>query len=107
MDNNTARNTSEITEERIDFVDSLISSPQKRTIKVYEVIMRHNKEFESSQISNWDIVCFCVGYLAGQVAVFPWLSLPVKNLGQYILNTHYILTSESGLLPENGIQSKS
>lgn len=84
----------EIFEQRIKFVDSQIPSPEARAKSVYDFI----KEHAGDKFSNWDIICFCVNYLAFSAEAYPWVKDIVKVLNRYVYNAHYLKTEDLGLL---------
>jgi len=74
-----------VTASLIFVVDTKIPSPNTRTLKIYERV----KDF-----SRWDLICFCVGYLASIIPIFPMFGPPVKSLGQMSFLIHYLHPEE-------------
>jgi len=67
--------------------DKVSPTPNERTLKVWGILAPYLK---SKEISMWDLICFCTGFLAKQIVFFDYLKEPVILIGKYVMNLHYL-----------------
>lgn len=77
-------------QQLIEAVDKVKESPDNRAMRVYNVLKIN------SELTNWDIICFCSQFLASQIHALPWLKVPVKHLSQLIYTQHYVMIEGDG-----------
>lgn len=77
-------------EETIRKIDSITPSPAQRAKKVYTLLLTH-------KLSNWDLICFAVEYLASQALVYSWLKPYIKPAVKIVYNAHYYMPESSYL----------
>jgi hypothetical protein len=90
--NIVATATKEEWNQRIEYVDSLTPSPDDRARIVWNILAKHE------ELSNWDIICFCIQYIALQSSTYTWLQEYARRLNSLVYNAHYIYTNDLGLI---------
>jgi hypothetical protein len=73
-----------LTKERIAEIDKLIRPPSKRAEEIY-YLLRSQKKY-----TTWDIVCFCIEYLALQVPNLSFIEPEIRKLSKLIYLQHYV-----------------
>lgn len=64
-------------------IDAVTESPSKRALRVLTVLRR-------SQVSTWDVLCFCGEYLGMMIPAYPWLEEDARRLTRLIYLAHYV-----------------
>ena len=75
----------------IELVQNDQNGPGQRKARVYTYLA------ESERFTNWDLICFSVEYLAGQVDVLPWLMSPTWWVRRLIYMAYYLTSAYSSL----------
>jgi hypothetical protein len=101
LDIDAGDNERKVTQERINFIDSLTDNPEVRAKRVFDIIENHNHSIYSDyKVDNWDILCFCVSHLISLVNVYDWLKLPAKHLKFLVFNAHYLYPKGHGVIKD-------
>lgn len=87
-------------ERLIQDIDSKMLSPEKRADKVKKILDPVIK-LDVYNISNWDMICFCLWYLSREFMEYPFFVKIVKHLNKIIYQMHYQQPYEIGLLRYN------
>lgn len=85
-------------EIRCACIDERTLSPQNRAHKLFEALQKVDKDLD-----NYDIICFAVLFLAGQLAVEPDFAQEVKSLALKLHYNHYFKGGGIGLYDEEAI----
>lgn len=88
-------------ERRVEELDRLTPSPEDRAQVVYNTIKTHLPE-----ATNWDVICFCINYLALSSLSYEWLKDATMHLARQVYNAHYFKTEELGLTTQAEQKSK-
>ena len=75
-------------EKRISLVDERIPSPSQRA----EYVWRHLRT-TAPDLTDWDILCFAVEYIAMMTPVYPWLLTSARAVAQLVYTAHYAMFS--------------
>ena len=81
--------------ERERIVDPLTANPVARYNTVWAILKPH------SELSQWDVVCFCVTYLATLITLHDWIKEAVKRLGKLIYYMHYYMPVAIGIITQS------
>jgi len=82
-------------ESRIEARDEETPSPEVRAGFILNLLKDTNND-----LTNWDILCFVVEFLASQVMVYSWLDQKsVRELTTKVYQAHYFRDE----IPETGI----
>jgi len=76
--------------KRVELIDKITPSPYTRAQSVYTILRKQN-------LSNWDLVCFCIEFLALQAHTYNWLTSFIKPLARIVYTTHYYEGESIGL----------
>jgi hypothetical protein len=68
-------------------VDNKTPTPSDRANKVYKILM-------STEVSNWDCVCFAAEFLGMMVPVMPWIEKSAKEISKLVYTQHYLLSED-------------
>jgi hypothetical protein len=75
--------------------DEETPSPEVRAGYILNLLLDKNKD-----LTNWDLLCFAMEYLASQVLVYEWLDkAAIVRLNSAIYTAHYFRDE----IPETGI----
>ena len=68
--------------------DIMVASPSERATIVYKKLQL----MFGDDLTNWDLICFCVEYLGMMVEAFPWLNSNgvMKQLSTLVYTAHYL-----------------
>ena len=83
---------------RIKAVDSLTPSPEDRAQAVFSLL---HSNFGS--ITDWDLLCFSVQFVAMLSERYPWLEQGARDLNGLVYTAHYMMSAEHDI--ETGIGS--
>ncbi len=84
-DNRTTQ--SMIGKERVvQAVDNLYPSPQDRANSIWRII---RTDPSLSNMTDWDLLCFCVEYIAMQSQQFLFIEKEAKHLSNLLYTAHY------------------
>lgn len=75
----------QLTSQLMEDVNKNTPAPDERAQFVMNVIKEHN-----DNITNWDLLCFCVEYMGAQALVYPWLLEPAKQASRLVYMAHYL-----------------
>jgi len=84
VDEPSKKSLKELREELVARVDKTKSSPSQRAALVYKILLE-------SDLSNWDVVCFCAEYLGLMIETMPHIEKLAKELSQLIYTQHYLM----------------
>ena len=85
-------------EIRCSAVDQITPTPSARTKQVLNLLAKH------SELTNWDLICFCCIYLSSQLAIIPEFKLPVEHLALLIHKAHYFNGQDFDLYDSETLQ---
>ena len=77
---------------RVARLDSETPAPEERARVIWELIRSRFPD-----LTDWDLLCFCVNYIAMQSQQWNWLEAPAKELNRLVYIAHYVLTEEHDL----------
>ncbi len=78
-------NVKYVTAQMVMEIDQRVRSPSRRA----RAIIKELQKAEGNH-SNWDLICFCVEYLAHSVPVLPHLGSEIRHISKQIYLQHYI-----------------
>lgn len=84
----------------IEEKDKVSASPEKRAELVWKILQ------QSTTITDWDVVCFCVNFLGLMSAKWMWLEENAKAISRLVYTAHYLIgeSGESTIHPKQGAQ---
>ena len=74
-------------EEKMLKQDETIPSVSDRAVRIYSILKKED-------VTNWDVICFCVEYLASMSLMYEWLKPYVKPIVSIVYKAHYYLFNE-------------
>jgi hypothetical protein len=81
---------------RIEERDLKSPNPEVRAGYILNLIKNTNND-----VTNWDLICFCVEFLGAQIAVYDWLDQDmIRTLTQRVYIAHYTRND----IPETGVK---
>ena len=76
--------TKRLKEELIKRIDAEKKSPSQRAGIVFDIL-------RNTDLTNWDVVCFCVEYLGLMIESMPWIEGEAKSLSRMVYTQHYMM----------------
>lgn len=92
-----------LSDENIKKVDAEYENPLQRGERIWKLIEPLLQE-KKTEVSQWDIICFCISYLQTMVSYAPHLKPSVMELSKLVFHTHYLHIHELDQKTRNVIQ---
>jgi hypothetical protein len=94
-------------EAELAIIDAEFPSPQERAGKVHAILAT---TITKNELSDWDILCYCVGMIGWLSEVIPFIEADAKSLNRLLYTAHYydresdpLKSSRAGTLKQVGV----
>lgn len=83
----------------LEAFDKVTPSPEARATAIYNALKVDHPEY-----TEWDLICFCVNYLAKMTVVYTYLTDYIKPLCTIVYKAHYLATDPQDVAINTGIK---